>query len=426
MFLDASRHMHETDVIVIGAGAAGVAAARRLLAARVPTLVLEARPRAGGRAWTLRGADFPLDLGCGWLHSADENEWAALAPTLGLTVDRTPPPWGTPRLRTLRFPEDELADFRAASERFFDRVDAAAGQAVDAPAADFLEPGSRWNPLLNAVGNYISGGELADVSARDLASYHDSGINWRVSEGYGTLVETYAAPLDLRVDCPVTRIDHSGPRLRIVTPQGDIAARAAIIAVPASIIAREALRFHPALPDKVEAAAGLPLGLADKAFLRLARPDDLPAETRLFGAIDQPHTGSYHLRPFGRPVIECYFGGDLAWDLEREGDGAFARYAIDQLGLHFGADIRDRLHPIAATAWGHDPFALGSYSYARPGKFPMRAALAATVDDRLFFAGEACSDHDYSTAHGAYRTGVMAADAVARLLQAPAPTHEPG
>src|SRR6202035_4012521 len=105
---------------------------------------------------------------------------------------------------------------------------------ADRPAADFLEPGSRWNPLLNAVGNYISGGELADVSARDLASYDDTGVNWRVTEGDGTLVETYAAPLDLRRDCPVTLIDHAGARLRIATPQGDIAARAAIVAVPAS------------------------------------------------------------------------------------------------------------------------------------------------------------------------------------------------
>jgi len=409
--------MHETDVVVIGAGAAGVAAARRLLAAQIPTLVLEARSRAGGRAWTMPG-EFPLDLGCGWLHSADENEWAPIARTLGLTVDRTPPPWGTPRRRTLGFPDRELADFRAASESFFARVDTVLEGPADRPAADFLEPGSPWNPLLNAIGNYISGGELADVSARDLASYRDTGVNWRVAQGYGALVEAYAGPLDLRLDCPVTLIDHSGPRLRIVTPQGEIAARAAIVAVPASVIAREALRFHPALPDKLEAAAGLPLGLADKLFLRVDDPDDLPPETRLFGALDEPHTGSYHLRPFGRPVIECYFGGDLAWALEREGAGAFAAYAIDQLAFHLGDDMRSRLRPIAATAWGNDPFALGSYSYARPGQFPMRAALAAAIDEQLFFAGEACSDNDYSTAHGAYRTGIRAADAVTRLLQA--------
>ena len=99
--------MHEIDVVVIGAGAAGVAAARRLAAARVPTVVLEARSRVGGRAWTKRGAGHPLDLGCGWLHSADENEWAGVAATAGYTVDRTPPPWGT-RRKTIGFPPAEL------------------------------------------------------------------------------------------------------------------------------------------------------------------------------------------------------------------------------------------------------------------------------------------------------------------------------
>jgi monoamine oxidase len=410
--------MHDIDVVVIGAGAAGVAAARQLMDAQIPAIVLEARARVGGRAWTLRDpSGLALDLGCGWLHSADQNEWAAIAPTLGLTVDHTPPPWGGGGRRTIGFPSTAQEEFRAVSERFFARIDATADDPADRPASDFLEHGSPWNPLLNAVGNYISGGELDCVSARDLAVYRDTGVNWRVAEGYGALIEAYAAPLEVRLDCPATVIDHSGPLLRIATPRGDISARAAIVAVPASLLASEALRFAPALPGKRAAADALPLGLADKLFLRVDDAESLPSETRLFGALDQSSTGSYHLRPFGRPVIECYFAGRLAWELEREGDGAFARVAIEQLANHLGHDIRKRLHPIAATAWGRDPHALGSYSYARPGKTDARRVLATPVDDRLFFAGEACSTQDYSTAHGAYRTGVAAAESVAKLLK---------
>jgi monoamine oxidase len=402
--------MEETDVVVIGAGAAGVAAARRLAAARVPTVVLEARSRVGGRAWTLRGAGQPLDLGCGWLHSADENEWAAVAATVGFTLDRTPPPWGV-RRRTIGFPPAELEEFRAASERFFDQLHAAETSLPDRPASDFLEPGNRWNPLLNSVSTYISGVELDQVSVHDLNNYHDSGTNWRVTEGYGALVEAYAAPLDVRLDCPATLIDHAGKRLRIATPNGDIAARAAIVAVPTSMLAREVLRFSPALPDKVAAADKLPLGLDDKFFLHVEHADDLPVETRIFGARDRP-TGTYQLRPFGRPVIECYFGGSLARDLEADGGDAFARLAIDQIAAHLGADIRKRLSPIFGSAWGSDPWALGAYSYARPGDAGARTVLAETVEERLFFAGEACSVNDYSTAHGAYRTGETAAEAV--------------
>ncbi len=407
--------MHDTDVVVIGAGAAGVAAARRLAAARVPTVVLEARSRVGGRAWTLRGAGQPLDLGCGWLHSADENEWASVAATVGFTLDRTPPPWGV-RRKTIGFPPAELEDFRAASERFFGRLHATQPSEPDRPASDFLEPGSRWTALLNSVSTYISGAELDQVSVHDLNNYHDSGENWRVAEGYGALVEAYAAPLDVRLECPATLIDHSGRRLRIATPQGDLRARAAIVAAPSSMLARELPRFSPALPDKVAAADKLPLGLDDKFFLHLDRAEDVPTETRIFGALDRL-TGSYQLRPFGRPVVECYFGGSLAHELEAEGGDAFARLAIDQLAAHLGADIRKRLKPIFGSAWGRDPWALGAYSYARPGDAGARAALAATVEERLFFAGEACSVNDYSTAHGAYRTGEAAAEAVLRIFE---------
>src|SRR5690348_5393298 len=145
--------MHEVDVVVIGGGAAGVSAARRLAAARVPTLLIEARNRLGGRAWTLRGAELPLDLGCGWLHSADENEWAAVAATLGFTIDRTPPPWGT-RRRTIGFPADDLADFRAASDRFFASLHGMAADAPDRPASDFLE--DRKSTRLNSSHPSIS------------------------------------------------------------------------------------------------------------------------------------------------------------------------------------------------------------------------------------------------------------------------------
>jgi monoamine oxidase len=406
--------MHETDVVVIGAGAAGVAAARRLAAAQVPTVVLEARSRVGGRAWTMRGAGFPLDLGCGWLHSADENEWAAVAAMVGFSLDRTPPPWGV-RRNTIGFPPADLEDFRAASERFFARLHAADASVEDRPASDFLEAGNRWNPLLNSVSTYISGAELDQVSVHDLNNYHDSGENWRVTEGYGALVEAYAAPLDVRLGCPATAIHHSGKRLRIETPKGDIHARAGIVAVPTTMIARETPRFVPALPAKVAAAEQLPLGLDDKFFLHLERAEDFPVETRLFGALDRL-TGSYQLRPFGRPVIECYFGGSLARALEAEDGDAFARHAIDQIAAHLGNDIRKRLSPIFGSAWGRDPYTLGAYSYARPGHAEARSVLAETVDDRLFFAGEACSVNDYSTAHGAYRTGEKAAEEILRAF----------
>jgi len=166
--------MSELDVIVIGAGAAGLAAARRLATARLSVRVLEARNRLGGRAWTWRdGAGLPIELGCGWLHSADENEWCIVAATLGFALDRTPPTWRT-QWSDIGFPASDQDDYRAASARFYDRLDAAGEAEIDQPGDRFLEPGCRWNALINATSTYINGVELDQLSARDFWRYRDT------------------------------------------------------------------------------------------------------------------------------------------------------------------------------------------------------------------------------------------------------------
>jgi monoamine oxidase len=402
--------MSEFDVVVIGAGAAGLAAARRIATAPLSLRVLEARDRAGGRGWTLRdGTGLPIELGCGWLHSADENEWCIIAATLGFALDRTRPQWRT-QWKNLGFPQADHDDFRATLERFWDRLDAGGDGEKDVPGASFLEPGCRWNGLINAISTYMNGVELDGLSARDFWRYRDTGINWRVVEGYGTLIAALADGLDISFDCPAEVIDHGGRLIRIATPRGDIAARAVIVTVPTDVLAAGVPRFAPELPDKIAAAQALPLGVADKVYLRLSGGEDIPSDAHLYGAIDRVETGSYHLRPLGRPLVEGYFGGEFARELEKEGQAGFASFAIDQLAALIGNDIRKRLELIAASNWVRDPWARGSYSRARPGHADARQVLAAVVDQRLFFAGEACSRDDFSTAHGAYRSGVAAAE----------------
>jgi monoamine oxidase len=406
----------EVGVAVIGAGAAGIAAGRRLAEAGANFILLEARSRIGGRAWTATAGGFRLDLGCGWLHSGDRNPWTKIAGREGLTIDRTPAPW-TAR-RDMNFPAEARSEFDAAVDGFYRRVAIAAEQGSDHPATTCLEAGNKWNGLIDAISTYANGAELDQVSLFDLNNYEDDRVNWRVVEGYGAAISAYGAALPVVLDCVVTRIDHGGKIIRIETSRGEFTAKRVIVALPTSIIANESVRFTPALPAKVDAAAGLPLGLADKVLLAVDHADDLPLETRLFGKFDRTATGAYHMRPFGRPVIEGYFGGRLARELEEDGEGAFARFAVEELVSHLGGDIRVRLRPLAASAWHNDPFALGSYSHALPGKAGARAVLAEPVDDRLFFAGEACSAESFSTAHGAYETGMDAAGRVlARLAK---------
>jgi monoamine oxidase len=402
----------DVEVVVVGGGAAGIAAAKRLRQSAIDCLLVEARPRLGGRAWTITdGSGYGLDLGCGWLHSADRNPWARVAQEQGTPIEKTPPPWMRPAL-ALGFTAAQQSDFRQAFSLFFTRVEEAAQRETDMAASALLEPGCRWNGLINAMSTYIAGVELDRLSVKDFDRYEDSGINWRVVEGFGTLISRYGADLATELDCEVRRIDHGGKRLRIETSKGAIAADRAIVAVPTTILATERIQFAPAMPAKVEAARGLPLGLDDKLFMSLEKADEFASDIRLFGHIDRAATAGYHIRPFGRPMIEAYFGGKCATDLEAQGEAAFFDFAVVELTGILGSDFAMRVKPIRVHRWGHDPFALGSYSCALPGFADCRDVLAEPVDDRLFFAGEACSRHDFSTAHGGFNTGVAAADAI--------------
>jgi len=408
----------DVDVAVIGAGAAGIGAARRLWeAGTVSIVVLEARERVGGRVHTIAPAGFPLDRGAEWLHSADRNPLSPIAQHLGFSVHRRPPEWTT-RLRrsgeTVEA-EDEWIALREAQRLARRRV---ATEAEDGPLAMVLEPGGRWNELLEATSSWANGAELDRVSIRDYVRYEDSGTNWRLREGYGRLFERLAEGLPVAQEAAVSQVDHCGDAIRLDTARGTVTASRVIVTVPTSIIACEVIRFNPPLPDKLAAAAGLPLGVDDKLFISLEGPlPDVEHDIYLVGSTTSRETMSYQVRPLDRPAIYCFFGGRFAAALEREGQEAMFSFAADELARLLGSAIRKRMAPLASTAWLQDPWSRGSYSFALPGHADDRAVLAAPVDDRVFFAGEACSPNFFSTAHGAWLSGISAAEAALASLR---------
>jgi monoamine oxidase len=405
-----------TDVAIIGAGAAGLSAARHLADhSKLSTIILEARNRIGGRTHTIAPAPgIVFDTGAGWLHSADENAFVRIARELGFAIDKTPANWGA-QMGDRKFSKRDQRAFGNAIAAFYERLHEAAQKPWDVAASRSLTPNGRWNAAIDAISTYINGAELDRVSAKDTNNYRDTELNWRVAEGYGALVAAYGAPCKVALGAPVTKIDHSGDRLKIETTRGEVAAHAVIVAVPTPMIAQEKIRFTPALPDKVGAAEGLPLGVANKIVFLLTAPDDYPANAHLRGSVDRVDTGSYHLRPLGKPTIEGFFGGACA--REHEAEGALAAFATNELADLLGNDIRGKITLLAATAWASDPFALGSYSHALPGHAGARARLAAPVDERIFFAGEATHPHFFSTAHGAYESGARAAEDVIRAFE---------
>jgi len=377
-------------------------------------LLVEALPRVGGRAHTVVVDGLPLDLGCGWLHSADRNPLAALAIAEGFEVDRHKAAWGA-QLADVGPAEAVQERAWAAYQAFGERI------RHDPPASDragdAIDPGDAGRPFVDALSGFMNGVGLDRLSVRDYLAYEDAatGANWRLPGGYGSFLAGLAAGLPAATGTRVTAV-REGRNLRLETDRGAIEARAAIVAVSSAVLASGAIRFDAAADAQLAAAAELPLGLDNKIFLAIAEPAAVPPESHLLGRFDSERTASYYLRPFGRPVVECFLGGALARELEAAGERATVDFVRGELGGLLGARFARGLAPLAMSAWGREPTILGSYSHALPGAADARAVLAAPVSERLVFAGEACSPHDFSTAHGAWSSGIAAAEAIGAAL----------
>ncbi len=409
----------EPDIAIIGAGAAGIGAARRLAGRGLTVVMIEAMPRTGGRAWTQTTSVGQFDLGCGWLHSAERNPWVEIAESAGIAIDRRRSAWGE-QFGQLGFSPAEQEEAGEAFDRWNEAL------AADPPssdrASDRLDPDSPWNTYIGALSGFINGDEPQRLSARDYSAYDQasSDNNWRMPSGYGTLItSSLPSNTSVRLDAPLQSIDLSGKRVALETTVGRLQPRAAIVTVSTNVLAGDSIVWPSALDPWRDAARRLPLGSNEKLFLEISGNSPFEAETHLIGNPRDAETGSYYIRPFGLPVIECYLGGAGARAAASMGmEAAFAR-AIEQIVSLFGSSVRANLRPLVASDWAHAPTIGGAYSHALPGEAHARSVLAQSFDQRLFFAGEATHRTDFSTAHGAYQSGVRAAEEALEALGMP-------
>lgn len=424
------------DVVVVGAGAAGIAAATTLRRIGLGCLVLEASDRVGGRARTEEVAPGEaFDHGASWLHEAEHNPLTPLARRLGFTLRDE-----ARRQRDILLTggHDATAAERAAHDAACEAFDAAAearaaglregGGGPDLPLAEAVPRGGPWDATAaHWYAAVISGAEAERISLLDYVATGLGGTNLAVAEGLGTLVAQLAEGLPIRLEAPVSRIRWVDGGVLAEGPGGVLRARGCIVTVSTGVLAAGGIGFDPPLPEPLrQAVLGLPQGLLSKVVLRAAGADrlGLPAFGRLARRVEGPGDTpmSWILWPFGRAHAIGFIGGERAWALAAAGPAAAERFARAELGRYFGAErVAAAFAPGAVvTGWAEDPLFRGAYSIARPGQGGARAVLgdAALADGRLRFAGEACHERYAGTVGGAWESGVRAAEALAARLRA--------
>jgi monoamine oxidase len=410
----------DTDVIVVGAGAAGLAAAHELRRRKLSFVILEARDRIGGRTFTDRSLGDPFDAGALYIHWAERNPWREVA------VEK----------RVAAVPDDLLSQGRSLwlengqpGERrrggywqhLSQLFDTETGTVPDVSFIDRVadEPDLRRGTM--GMARMILGEEPERVSSLDYARLW-SGTDLVVPTGYGALVERFGADLPVRTGMPVTALDWSGQGVRAQTAAGMIRAGAAIVTVPVGVLQVEGIRFTPGLPPETRAALdGLGMGALTKIALRFEGDRfGLPANSNVWDSLGERAGFNFECWPFDRNIIIAYLGGDHAREVV--GDGAEAAYdrILERLTMALGSGVRKAWRGGSLHAWMNDPWSRGCYSHAHPGHADARAELARPVGERIWFAGEATAagpDGSFGaamTAGGAFLAGVAAASAIAR------------
>ena len=403
----------EPEVVVIGAGAAGLAAAVTLQALGRRVLVLEAMDRIGGRAFTdTRTFGVPFDVGCAWLHKADRNPWTDHARAHGF--DLRPHEYNLEQVYLGPQPVD-AALVNAAEEEMSEAISAAA---VDGPASLVADLST---PVGEAAGDYLGALDMAvdldELSTFDYAAAEDLSPNLLCAEGFGAVVAHRGRGLPVRLSTPVRRVRWDGPGVTVVTDRGDLRARAVVITVSTGVLAGGGLRFTPDLPlGRQQAIADLPMGMLAKIPLLMNRRLGPGPFTDLMLARRGRRDLYFLCHPFDSDLMIGFVGGDLGWELSAAGEAAAVDFAVQGLVEMFGSRARDAVARGGLTPWASNPWTRGAYAAAAPGRFAARAALAEPVGDRLFFAGEALAGGLVQTCGGAWLSGQAAAlQAVERL-----------
>jgi monoamine oxidase len=412
------------DVVIVGAGAAGIAAARRIAATGRKFVLIEAADHIGGRCITdTHTFGVPYDRGAHWIHVPDFNPVTKLTARRGIEVYPAP---ASQKVRIGRryAREGELEDFLALQVRANRSIADAARKGDVACAQALPNDLGDWRPAVEFVlGPFGCGKDLTQVSAGDFAKSIERNADAFCRQGFGTLIAGFAEGIAVKLSTPATAIDTRRDVL-VETPNGTISARTAIVTVSTNVITSGRIKFTPELPKRqIDAFAKLSLGSYDHIALELAgNPLGFESDDLVFEKSIDAHTAAVLANVSGTQLCLIEVAGAFGRDLAAHGEAAMVNFAADWLAGLYGADLKKAIKRSHATRWNNEPWALGAFSAAAPGGQGARRILMEPVQNAVWFAGEAVHETMWGTVGGAWESGERAADAVLRRL---GPVKEP-
>lgn len=434
-----SRAPPKIDVAVLGAGAAGLAAAAALAKRGLRVSVLEARERIGGRILTLSdpSLEWPIELGPEFIHGHAPLTRALLEETGGIAIDTAGTRW------TLREGQPTpRADMFAGMRRLMQQVESMPEE--DLSVEEFLVRAAR-EPALEATCTYarmmVEGFDAADprrASVRAIANEWSGmdGGQGRPLGGYGRLATHLARSLaasggQLHLQTPVSRVAWRAGEVSI-TAEGpaeplEVLARCALVALPLSVLKRspdepDGVRFVPPLDEKAVALRGVDVGPVVKVVLRFRRAfwEELHGgrfrDAGFLHAPQAPFRTMWTALPARVPLLTAWAGGPRAVELAGSSHNELIEQALESIerALGAGSELRDELVAAYAHDWLRDRHARGAYSYIAVGGCGAPAELAKPLRDTLYFAGEAANPGESGTVEAALQSGRRAADEIAK------------
>jgi monoamine oxidase len=402
------------EVVIIGAGAAGIAAARKIAAAGRRYVVIEATDHIGGRCVTdTKTFGVPYDRGARWIYLPDLNPITKLTPRRGSDIY---PASQSQKVRIgRRFArEGELEDFLTAQVRATRAIDDIARKG-DVPSEQAVPNDlGDWRSAVEFVlGPYNCAKDLVQVSSFDFAKAAERNTAAFCKQGFGSLLAGLGQGLNIQLSTPAKSLDNRNG-IAVETAKGTIKADVAIVTVPTNVVASGGLRFNPELGhQQIDAFGRMSLGSYDHIALELlGNPLGLESDDLVFEKSSDTHTAALLANISGSSLCTVDVAGAFGRELAAHGEAAMIDFATNWLAGLYGAEVKKAIGRKHATRWNSEPYALGAWSAAVPGSQFARRQLMQRLADDVWYAGEAAHETLWGTVGGAWESGERAADAV--------------